>query len=110
MSTEPQCPKCQSEYTYADGNLWICPSCAHEWAQSAASSSEEAIEVQDLAMCRAVRGSAVCVDLANAERDAGRLVKSLAGLVAAGALPASVMDVAWHLADALEGAAILAGA
>lgn len=70
----------------------------------------ESIEVQDLAMCRAVRGSAVCVDLANAELDAERLVKSLAGLVAAGALPAGVADVARHLADVLEGAAILAGA
>ena len=66
----------------------------------------KAIEVQDLSMCRAVRGSAVCVDLANAER----LAASLAGLVAAGALPAGVADVAQHLADALEGAAILAGA
>jgi hypothetical protein len=70
----------------------------------------KAIEVQDLSMCRAVRGSAVCVDLANAERDAERLAASLAGLVAAGALPAGVADVARHLADALEGAAILAGA
>lgn len=70
----------------------------------------KAIEVQDLSMCRAVHGSAVCVDLANAERDAERLAASLAGLVAAGALPAGVADVAQHLADALEGAAILAGA
>jgi protein PhnA len=28
----PSCPKCKSEYTYADGNLWVCPECAHEWS------------------------------------------------------------------------------
>lgn len=33
MSMDPQCPKCQSEHTYADGNLWVCPSCGHEWSQ-----------------------------------------------------------------------------
>lgn len=33
--TEPKCPKCSAEYTYADGNLWVCPQCAHEWSQFA---------------------------------------------------------------------------
>nr|MBO2506207.1 alkylphosphonate utilization protein [Bacilli bacterium] len=28
----PNCPKCNSEYTYEDGNLFICPECAHEWS------------------------------------------------------------------------------
>lgn len=33
MSSDSQpCPKCQSPYGYQDGNLWICPECAHEWA------------------------------------------------------------------------------
>jgi len=27
----PICPKCNSEYTYEDGNLFVCPECAHEW-------------------------------------------------------------------------------
>ena len=31
MSDFPNCPKCNSEYTYEDGNLLICPECAHEW-------------------------------------------------------------------------------
>ena len=31
MSTLPNCPKCNSEYTYEDGNLLVCPECAHEW-------------------------------------------------------------------------------
>ncbi|MDQ7744691.1 zinc ribbon domain-containing protein YjdM [Hydrogenophaga pseudoflava] len=29
--TLPRCPKCQSEFTYEDGALYICPECAHEW-------------------------------------------------------------------------------
>jgi protein PhnA len=33
MAAEPQCPKCQCEYTYADGAMWVCPQCAHEWSQ-----------------------------------------------------------------------------
>lgn len=31
--TIPACPKCQSEYTYADGELFICPECSHEWKE-----------------------------------------------------------------------------
>lgn len=31
MSQLPKCPECQSEFTYQDGDLLICPECAHEW-------------------------------------------------------------------------------
>lgn len=31
MAYLPNCPKCNSEYTYEDGNLLVCPECAHEW-------------------------------------------------------------------------------
>ncbi len=31
MSSLPNCPKCGSEYTYNDGDTFICPECAHEW-------------------------------------------------------------------------------
>ena len=31
MSDFPNCPKCNSTYTYEDGNLFVCPECAHEW-------------------------------------------------------------------------------
>lgn len=33
MSNLPNCPKCNSEYTYEDGILLICPECAHEWTK-----------------------------------------------------------------------------
>lgn len=35
MSSLPQCPKCASEFTYEDGDMYICPECAHEWAKDA---------------------------------------------------------------------------
>lgn len=31
MSNLPNCPKCNSEYTYEDGTFLVCPECAHEW-------------------------------------------------------------------------------
>ena len=31
MANLPNCPKCNSEYTYEDGNVFVCPECAHEW-------------------------------------------------------------------------------
>jgi protein PhnA len=48
MSQLPPCPKCGSAYTYEDGNLYICPECAHEWDKSAAPESiEQARIVRD---------------------------------------------------------------
>jgi len=35
MSELPPCPKCESPYTYEDGELLICPECAHEWSLAA---------------------------------------------------------------------------
>lgn len=31
MNALPKCPKCESEYTYQDGLLFVCPECANEW-------------------------------------------------------------------------------
>ena len=31
MNQLPNCPKCQSEYVYEDGLLFVCPECAYEW-------------------------------------------------------------------------------
>jgi len=27
----PKCPECDAEYTYEDGEMFVCPSCGHEW-------------------------------------------------------------------------------
>lgn len=32
MSQLPNCPQCGSTFTYQDGELYICPECAHEWS------------------------------------------------------------------------------
>ena len=37
MSDFTNCPQCNSEYTYEDGELLICPECAHEWSKNDAS-------------------------------------------------------------------------
>lgn len=47
MSQLPKCPECGSEYTYEDGNMYVCPECAHEWAIGAA--------VESTADVRAIR-------------------------------------------------------
>ena len=48
MSGLPKCPKCNSEFTYADGSLYICPECAHEWSAAVvAKSAEEKRVVKD---------------------------------------------------------------
>ena len=31
MNELPNCPKCNSEYTYEDGSMFVCPECAYEW-------------------------------------------------------------------------------
>ena len=41
MTTLPPCPACNSEYTYEDGSLLICPECAHEWSANAAEQAAE---------------------------------------------------------------------
>lgn len=42
----PHCPKCSSEYTYQDGDMYICPECAYEWndAESAQESDEPIVK------------------------------------------------------------------
>ena len=59
MSTLPNCPKCNSEHTYEDGTLFVCPECAHEWSASAGA------------------------DTASADDDAPRVVKDSVGNVLA---------------------------
>lgn len=44
MSDQGQtCPKCNSPYGYQDGNLWICPECAHEWTAEVAAEAEQVV-------------------------------------------------------------------
>lgn len=34
MTVLPHCPECNSEFTYEDGEMFVCPECANEWAKS----------------------------------------------------------------------------
>lgn len=45
MSNLPKCPQCNSEYAYEDGNMYICPECAHEWSKDAATESSDGVRV-----------------------------------------------------------------
>jgi len=47
MENIPNCPKCGSEYTYEDGELYICPECAYEWSKNASVETEEELIVRD---------------------------------------------------------------
>jgi len=47
MITLPKCPSCSSEYTYEDGEMYVCPECAHEWAKGAEGSTETGVVVRD---------------------------------------------------------------
>ncbi|MBM7713015.1 zinc ribbon domain-containing protein YjdM [Enterococcus xiangfangensis] len=41
----PNCPMCQSEYTYEDRGLFVCPECGHEWSEN--EEIEEGLIVKD---------------------------------------------------------------
>ena len=47
MSDLPNCPECNSQYTYEDRELYVCPECAHEWSVAAAEDSEQAKVIRD---------------------------------------------------------------
>lgn len=48
MTKLPNCPKCNSEYTYEDGNLFVCPECAHEWStETTTEDTNDALIVKD---------------------------------------------------------------
>lgn len=32
MQELPNCPECKGEYTYEDGEFYVCPECGHEWS------------------------------------------------------------------------------
>jgi len=63
--TLPACPQCQSELTYEDGELYICPECGHEWARQAA------VEVDDVKVWKDSVGNVL------ADGDTVTLIKDL---------------------------------
>jgi len=47
MSELPNCPQCDSEFTYQDGPLFVCPTCAHEWSQDEATDAADTNPTRD---------------------------------------------------------------
>ena len=48
MTILPKCPQCNSEFTYEDAGLLICPECAHEWsATESGNATEDAKVIRD---------------------------------------------------------------
>ncbi len=47
MENLPNCPKCNSEYTYEDMNLYICPECAYEWNANTVDEDDDTLVVKD---------------------------------------------------------------
>ena len=45
MTTLPNCPKCNSAFTYEDGPMLICPECAHEWSRDEPAATAETAKV-----------------------------------------------------------------
>lgn len=56
----PNCPKCKSEYTYQDGELFVCPECAYEWTREGQPEEDELI-VNDANGNRLADGDTVSV-------------------------------------------------
>lgn len=47
MDALPPCPQCGSAYAYEDGQMLICPECAHEWDPTQVSAASEGLVVKD---------------------------------------------------------------
>ncbi|MBG9456875.1 alkylphosphonate utilization protein [Lysinibacillus sphaericus] len=47
MAAYPNCPKCNSEYTYEDGTNFVCPECAHEWSTDGTEQEADTLIVKD---------------------------------------------------------------
>ena len=59
MQDLPNCPKCNSEYTYEDGTLLICPECGNEWTLE--NSNEEVVFIKVLNVIILHEGDTVTV-------------------------------------------------
>lgn len=45
MSDLPKCPKCDSPFTYEDGDNYVCPECGWEWSKTAPAEASEQAKV-----------------------------------------------------------------
>ena len=45
MESVPNCPKCASEFTYENDNVYVCPECAYEWPKYSEPELEEGARI-----------------------------------------------------------------
>ncbi|WP_333873830.1 zinc ribbon domain-containing protein YjdM [Methylobacter sp.] len=45
MTNLPKCPACSSEFIYEDGDMYICPECAHEWPKDGTSEDSSDVRI-----------------------------------------------------------------
>jgi protein PhnA len=61
MSDLPNCPACNSEYTYQDQDMLMCPECGHEWQADDEASSGDELVVLDSNGNRLADGDSITV-------------------------------------------------
>lgn len=47
MSALPNCPSCNSSYTYEDQQVLVCPECGNEWTEAEQEQVHKASQVRD---------------------------------------------------------------
>jgi protein PhnA len=57
MNDLPNCPECQSAYTYEMDFLLVCPECGHEWQKKSAAAQDEPETDRDERAVRDAHGS-----------------------------------------------------
>ena len=50
MDELPNCPECDSEYTYENGPVLACPDCGHEWTADSAAAETDSSSSDDSAI------------------------------------------------------------
>ncbi|NLA71544.1 MAG: alkylphosphonate utilization protein [Clostridiaceae bacterium] len=58
MGNLPNCPKCDSEYTYEVDHLLVCPECFHEWNPEI--EAEKEAEAEEVKLVRDSNGNVLC--------------------------------------------------
>ena len=47
MTALPNCPECNSSYTYEDRSMYVCPECAHEWLVNGVEDDDSNPQIKD---------------------------------------------------------------
>lgn len=97
MSSDPKCPQCSGTNTYNDGNLWVCPECAHEWDPNAAANPAAAEEDSGTLVVKDAFGNVL------AEGDSVTVIKDLKVKGASGSVKVGTKVRNIHLQESSDG-------